>query len=49
MQARVSEWSLSILPSPIPELQHAPTPFSFDVSYLGLTFEPLKELGVRHL
>ncbi len=26
VQARVSEWSLSTLPSPIPELQHAPLP-----------------------
>jgi hypothetical protein len=26
VQARVSEWSLSILPSPIPELQHTPLP-----------------------
>jgi len=27
MQAYVSEWSLLTLPSPIPELQHAPLPF----------------------
>ncbi len=27
VQARVSEWSLSTLSSPIPELQHAPLPF----------------------
>ncbi len=27
VQACVSEWSLSTLPSPIPELQHAPLPF----------------------
>jgi hypothetical protein len=26
VQARVSEWSLSTLPSPIMELQHAPLP-----------------------
>jgi len=26
VQARVNEWSLSTLPSPIPELQHAPLP-----------------------
>ncbi len=26
VQARVSEWSLSTLPSPIPKLQHAPLP-----------------------
>jgi hypothetical protein len=26
VQAHVSEWSLSTLPSPIPELQHAPLP-----------------------
>ncbi len=27
MQARVNDWSLSTLPSPIFELQHAPLPF----------------------
>ncbi len=28
--------------------EHAPTPYSFVVFYLGFTFESLKELGVRH-
>jgi hypothetical protein len=27
--------------------EHAPTPCSFDVSYLGLTFESLKQLGMH--
>ncbi len=43
----------------IPELQHTPlvlrvrertpTPFLSDVLYLGLIFEPFKELGLRHV
>jgi hypothetical protein len=59
MQARVSEWSLSTLPSPIPELQHAPLPLQVlwagerllttptSAVSLRLTFESFEWLGVR--
>jgi len=31
-----------------PKVAGVPTPYTYDVFYLGLTFESLKELGVRH-
>jgi len=61
VQARVSDQSLLTLPSPIPELQPAPLPLKglwakeraptppYSAALLGLTFESLEELGVRHL
>ncbi len=32
-----------------PKVAGVPTPYTYDVSYLGLTFESLKVLGVRHV
>jgi hypothetical protein len=59
VHARVSEWSLSTFPSPIPELQHAPLPLKccelgsmprllLLPLLLGPTFGSFEELGVRH-
>jgi hypothetical protein len=57
VQIHVSDWTLVILPSPIPKLQHAPLPpkcyepgsmpqfFAFRCFHFRLSIESIKELG----